>query len=62
MRKQVLSMDKAAGAPSTQDYRETKRILCDFGLSKMVVPEFETREQLVRWRKTAIDAHLSKVS
>ena len=60
MRKQVLSIDKAAGAPSPQDYRETRQILSDFGLPKMAVPEFATREQLVRWRKTAIDAHLNK--
>ena len=62
MRKQVLSMDKAAEAPLPCDYRETERILRDFGLSKLEVPEFESREQLVRWRRTAIDAYLNKLS
>lgn len=61
MIKQVISSDKAAGAPTVKDYRETGRILRDFGLSKIAIPEFETREQLVRWRKTTIDTHLSKV-
>ena len=55
---QILSTDKAVGTPSSYDYRETRRILSDFGVPKIAVPEFETTEQLVRWRRTTINAHL----
>lgn len=49
---------EAASRPTRSDYAETKRLLRDFGVYGVTVPQVNSLNELLRWRSTAINARL----
>lgn len=49
-----MTQQEATKAPSKSDYAETRRLLRDFCISIKIIPQFERRSELIRWRSAAI--------
>lgn len=49
-----MTQREATKAPSKKDYAETSRLLRDFCVSVGIIPQFERKSELIRWRSAAI--------
>ena len=53
-----MTQQEATKTPSKLDYAETKRLLRDFCIPIKIIPKFESRSELIRWRFAVIVAGL----
>ena len=49
-----MTQQEAIKAPSKSDYLETRRLLRDFCIPVGIIPQFECKSELIRWRSAAI--------
>lgn len=56
-----MTEKEAFSAPNALDIKETENLFADFCLPHIQIPEFSTRNELIRWRtkaiKTGLDTH-----
>lgn len=61
MGKRTAMDESALGmVPSIADYQETTQLFQDFCIRKVEIPKFSSRGQLIRWRTSTIQTHLSR--
>lgn len=53
-----MTQQEATKAPSKSDYAETRRLFRDFCIPIKIIPQFERRSELIRWRSAAIVSQL----
>lgn len=55
----TMSLQEANRPPQKSDYRETIKLLADFFIQNIDVPQFPTVAALTNWRTGIIKQHLS---